>query len=138
MKRIGGEHVNEKSEPRSLRVQKRTRTRSLAIVFALTILVGGAALLFGAHAPSKAESKGTLYIVTSPPQSPSGGRVALNNRLALQPRADRLRHRLGQRFLSAGQEVSSLVGTLNINGRSVPISILRRQDGGGESISIQL
>jgi hypothetical protein len=113
--------------------------RNLLIALALASAVVGAALIFGVRASNSSAASNPMPVALSPTaQSASRSRVALNNRLSLQPQADRFRHRLGRRFLSAGQELSSLAGTLTVNGQSYPISILRRQDDDGERIAIRV
>lgn len=59
-------------------------------------------------------------------------------KLSLQPEADKLRRRLGQRFGTVGKERSVMVGTLTIGAQRTPISIVRTQDDKGESVEVAL
>ena len=65
---------------------------------------------------------------------PSGSRY--HSRLAFQPEADRLRRRLGQRFVKAGREVSLLTGILTVGSERRPVNIVRTQDEKGELVAI--
>ncbi|MEK6304173.1 MAG: hypothetical protein AABO41_26090 [Acidobacteriota bacterium] len=62
----------------------------------------------------------------------------LTGRLALQPEADRMRRRLGQRFLAAGREVSVITGTLTIGAERQSISITRNQGDDGERVEVSI
>ncbi len=61
----------------------------------------------------------------------------LNAKLALQPEANRMRRRLGNRFLTQGNSISTLVGTLTTGGQSQMVRIVRGYGENGESISIE-
>lgn len=78
--------------------------------------------------------------VTSGPlsQPNASARSHLNGRLALQPEADKLRRRLGQRFLVRGREVSVLVGTLLVGAERYTARITRSQDDDDERLTIAL
>ena len=65
-------------------------------------------------------------------------RSRLQNRLALQPEADKFRRRLGQRFLTTGREMSVLVGALNLGSERYTARITRRQDDDDERLTITL
>ncbi len=60
----------------------------------------------------------------------------LHTKLSLQPEAEKLRRKLGQRFLAAGKERAVLVGTLIIGGQQSPITIIRTQNDDGESVEV--
>ncbi|MGH9843174.1 MAG: hypothetical protein ACREEM_30925, partial [Blastocatellia bacterium] len=62
----------------------------------------------------------------------------LQNRLALQPEADKLRRRLGQRFLAPGREVSTLVGTVTLGSDRQMVRLVRSQDDDDERLTIAL
>ena len=70
-------------------------------------------------------------------QTPSASGY-LQNRLALQPEADKLRRRLGQRFLTRGREVSVVVGALTLGSERYTARIIRRQDDDDERLTIAL
>ncbi|MCI0391523.1 MAG: hypothetical protein MOB07_22500 [Acidobacteria bacterium] len=78
----------------------------------------------------------TKHGVTAVQPTPARGR--LQNRLALQPEADKLRRRLGQRFLAPGREVSTLIGTLNLGADRQTVRIVRSQDDDDERLTIAL
>ncbi|HIK12994.1 MAG TPA: hypothetical protein IGS52_22500 [Oscillatoriaceae cyanobacterium M33_DOE_052] len=61
-----------------------------------------------------------------------------HNRLSLQPVADRMRRRLGQRFQSPGREVSVMLGTLTIGTERHTVRIIRKQDLDSEQVDILL
>jgi hypothetical protein len=62
----------------------------------------------------------------------------LLSRLRLQPEADKLRRRLGQRFTNSSLGVSVLLGTLTIGNSSRPIRITRAQDGEGDQVAVTI
>lgn len=61
----------------------------------------------------------------------------LNAKLSLQPEANRLRRRLGNRFLSQGNTFSTLVGTLTLGGQSQIVRIVRSFSENGELVAIE-
>ena len=62
----------------------------------------------------------------------------LEAKLTLQPEADRMRRRLGQRFQAPGREVSSMTGTLTVGSDHKPVRITRIQNEAGEQVSVAL
>jgi hypothetical protein len=83
-------------------------------------------------------SKETTARLSASQGAPTSPRKQLTGRLALQPEADRMRRRLGQRFLTPGREVSAIVGTLSIGADRQSISITRTQDEDGEQVQISI
>lgn len=69
---------------------------------------------------------------------PTPARGNLRNKLSLQPEADRLRRRLGQRFLAQGREVSVLLGTLTLGSERSTVRIVRSQGDDDERLTIAL
>jgi hypothetical protein len=65
-------------------------------------------------------------------------RVKLQSRLSLQPEANKLRRRLGKRFIVAGKERSILVGTLTVGTQRSQVTVIRTQDDEGEKVEIAL
>jgi hypothetical protein len=65
-----------------------------------------------------------------------GGRW--RNGLALQPEAEKLRRRLGRRFLAPGREVSVLAGALTLGSERYTAQITRSQDDDDERVMIVL
>lgn len=61
----------------------------------------------------------------------------LNAKLAVQPEANRMRRRLGNRFLTQGNSISTLVATLTIGGQSQMVRIVRGYGENGESVVIE-
>ena len=80
----------------------------------------------------------TAVMTTSMAQPNSLTRSHLNGRLRLQPEADKLRRRLGQRFMVRGRELSVLVGTLLVGGERYTVRITRSQDDDDERLAIAL
>ncbi|GEM_PF-907358 len=109
--------------------------RKLMTVLVAASLGCGATAFFAARAYNSPAP--ALTAAATAPQG-SSSRSRLNSRLAFQPEANRFRHRLGQRFISAGREMSSLVGTVTISGQAFPVTILRRQDDDDEQVSISI
>lgn len=72
------------------------------------------------------------------PQGSPGPRENLHSRLSLQPEADKLRRRLGRRFVAAGKERAMLTGTLTIGANTSPVRIVRTQNDDGEHVEIAL
>ena len=58
--------------------------------------------------------------------------------LGMQPVADMMRRTLGQRFLIPGQEISTVTGTLVVNGASHSINLIRTATGEGDQASMAM
>ena len=71
-------------------------------------------------------------------QATGRSRTQLDASLTLQPEADRMRRRLGQRFQAPGLEVSSMSGLLTVGGDQKPVRITRTQDEEGEQVAVSL
>lgn len=69
---------------------------------------------------------------------PTSARGGWQNRLALQPESDKLRRRLGLRFLTPGREVTTLVGALTLGAERQTARIIRTQDEDDERLMIAL
>lgn len=69
---------------------------------------------------------------------PNPVRGRWQNKLALQPEADRQRRRLGQRFLAPGRESSVLTGALTLGADRRTVRIVRSQDADDERLTIEL
>lgn len=120
------------------------RNRKLKLLGALvvTVLTCCAALAFAVSAynrasPDPAKSRGitaTAPALQATPQ-PQG---LLYSRLAVQPEANGMRRRLGQRFLFKGREVSLITGTLTVGKEAHAVTIRRSLEGDGEHISFAL
>jgi len=67
---------------------------------------------------------------------PNPIRGRLHNRLALQPEANKLRRRLGQRFLAPGREVSVQTGVVTLGADRQTVRIVRSQDDDDERLTI--
>lgn len=92
---------------------------------------------------SSARSEGNLATsargaTSSPAQGTSSRRNRLLGRLALQPEADRFRRRLGQRFLTAGREVTVWLGTVTQGTERYNARITRTQEEDGEHVTVAL
>jgi hypothetical protein len=109
--------------------------RKLMTILAAVLLACGAAAIFAARAYN---SPAPAPVASATMQGGGRSRSRLHSRLAFQPEVDRLRRRLGQRFVSSGREVSSMIGSVTINGQGFPVTIIRRQDDDDEQISISI
>lgn len=117
------------------------RVRRFAIVVATLGFVGGLVLIFVAR--ERAASGG--YAVAAPrvnmpaPQQPGIQRPSrLRSRLSQQLDADRLRRNLGERFLIAGREQTTLTGMLTVGTSVRPVRIVRTQQDDGEQVEISI
>jgi hypothetical protein len=61
-----------------------------------------------------------------------------HGRLLVQPVADKLRRRLGQRFDLSGREISTMTGTLTVGSSQHAVTYVRTQDESGERVDIAL
>jgi hypothetical protein len=104
--------------------------------------LGAMVLIF--VAPERAASGGgavpALRLVTPAAQQQPGIQrpSKLRSRLSQQLDADRLRRRLGERFLIAGREQTTLTGTLSVGGSARPVRIVRTQQDNGEQVEIAI
>jgi hypothetical protein len=111
------------------------RKRKPVLVLAAVLLACCAAAIFAARAynppaPNRPNS-------SIPPQG-IRSRSRLESRLGINPQADRMRRRLGQRFIAAGREIATLTGTLTMGGQTQTVTIIRRQDDDSERVSVSL
>ena len=104
------------------------------IGFALISLVAGA---LNVSIASKRDLRGP---VPPPPaiQPTSRPPSLLHSRLSLQPEANKMRRRVGQRFIAGGPRVSVLTGTLVRGSDTRAIVIRREQRDDGEHLTITL
>jgi len=109
--------------------------RKLMTILAAVLLACGAAAFFAARAYN---SPAPAPTASATMQGGGRSRSRLNSRLAFQPEANRFRHRRGQRFISTGREMSSLVGTVTINGQTSAVTIIRRQDDDDEQVAVSI
>jgi len=117
--------------------------KSLGLVLVGILIIGGSvltqALIKGVKQPL-APSKLSNYLPTGISASQAGqkARSKLSDRLTLQPEADRLRRRLGNRFIDSELDQSIIAGMLTIKGNLHPIQIIRTQIDDGENITVAL
>jgi len=110
----------------------------------MVVLLIGSALLAAAvraynHATLNAANvtrPSTAFPLVQGGPAPRLGR--LQTRLSSQPQADRLRHRLGQRFVGSGKERTILTGTVTIGADRSLVRIVRTQTDDGELVEIAL
>lgn len=114
-----------------------SRYRSAKFVLASLIAVVVIAMVTFTARAWRNKSGSVARPEISAPQ-PTAARGRLQNRLALQPEADKLRRRLGQRFLTTGREMSVLVGALTLGAERYTARITRRQDEDDERLTITL
>jgi hypothetical protein len=105
----------------------------LAPLMAIALI---ALVTFTARAWRAKTSSTTKQDASAAQPTPARGRS--QNRLALQPEADKLRRRLGQRFLAPGREVSTLIGAVTLGADRQPVRIVRSQDDDDERLTIAL
>ena len=58
--------------------------------------------------------------------------------LSLRPEALGVSRQLGNRFKSINQGISTVVGTLSVNGEQQPLVLMRRQTDSGETVEMQI
>lgn len=108
------------------------------------LIVGIAALvtMTGVGAAIRSFDSSVRVTETGPAPAPQAGpatRSRLHSRLGVQPDANRMRRRLGQRFLRRGREMIVQTGALTVAGQSQPVTIARAQDDDdGEQVSIAI
>jgi hypothetical protein len=111
-----------------------TNTRRAVVI---AVLVCAVSILFVVQAYNRSAPGPSLKAASAAQGRPqSQGR--LHSRLSLQPEADRMRRRLGQRFVAAGREESVLTGTLTIGTERHVIRIARTQDEDDERVAIAI
>lgn len=120
------------------------RNAQIKLTLTLVLIAASSAVAFVSRAynqPPRSLAKlspGAVAAKSSATQGVQQQRRLPSGRLALQPEADRLRRRLGQRFLEQGQEVTSVTGTLTIGTERQTLRITRTQGEDGERIEIAL
>jgi hypothetical protein len=103
-------------------------SRSISVAKRILLLMA-CAFLCGASA---------RWIVIIHAQDTKDKNPSFQSKLALQPEADRLRRRLGLRFLSPGREDTILSGLLTVGAVQSYVQIARMQDSGGEQVAVSL
>lgn len=121
----------------------RSRTRRLTAVLAMLIGAVALAVVVRAynHEPEPRVQPAKLSTaLPSAFQTTSPGRDRrLLSRLSFQPEANKMRRRLGKKFVEPGREVTVSTGTLTIGADHQPIRIVRTQDAEeGEQVSIAI
>lgn len=118
----------------------RLRVRWAGLIVA--VLMGTALLAVAVRAYNHATLNPVIPTKATAPRLLQGNsavqRGAPYARLSLQPEADKLRRRLGQRFLAPGRERTAIVGSLTIGGQQLPVLIVRTQNDDGENVEIGL
>jgi hypothetical protein len=136
----------------SIMISNKLRRRRAAVVGLLALLVCAGVMMAAkafysrtaefvtvqANATPSSEAPSPAEPLAATVQGISESRSPLHLRLALQPEADRMRRRLGQRFLKQGREVGVLSGTLTIGSSRQGIRITRLQGDDGEVVSMAL
>jgi hypothetical protein len=114
---------------------------AVGLVFIVAALIGAGLLAVAVRVSSagstKAMGPATALVSAEVPRVPSVVPIGrLHGKLSFQPEADKLRRRLGQRFLAAGREQLTITGTLTLGIEQHLVAIVRIQDDSGESVSI--
>ncbi|MEK6409750.1 MAG: hypothetical protein AABN34_22730 [Acidobacteriota bacterium] len=123
---------------------RRIANSRAGVVWSMVVLLIGSALLAAAVRAYNHATLNGLTVArpsTALPLVQSGVAPRLGRlltRLSSQPQADRLRHRLGQRFVGKGREQSILAGTLTIGADRILVRIVRTQNEDGEDVQIAL
>lgn len=118
------------------------RVRRFAMVVATLGCVGALVLIFVAR--ERAASGGAAVpaprlVMPAAQQQPGIQRPSrLRSLLSQQLDADRLRRRLGERFLIAGREQTTLTGMLSVGASARPVRIIRTQQDNGERVEISI
>ena len=122
--------------------EREKRVRRLAVVVATLGCLGAVVLIFVAreHAAAGGAAVPFPRMVMPAPQQQSGVQrpSRLRSRLSQQLDADRLRRRLGDRFLIAGREQTLLTGMLTVGTSVRPVRIVRTQQDDGEQVEISI
>jgi hypothetical protein len=113
----------------------RRRSAKFVLVFLLAA-VAISLVTFGARAWHNKRGSAVRQDPVAAQPNPVSGRW--RNGLAFQPEADKLRRRLGRRFLAPGREVSVLAGALTLGSERYTAQITRRQDDDDERVMIAL
>jgi hypothetical protein len=120
----------------------RLTARGTALLLSILIGVGLLTAVVGAYSRGRFKNSSSVNALPPPTRlvQPPGGTQIKNlfGRLSLQPEADRFRRRLGQRFLTGGEERSVLTGTLTVGGQRYEITMVRTQSDDGEQVEIGL
>jgi hypothetical protein len=119
-----------------------TSSRAGLLASIITILIGAVVLAAVVraynHEPDRAVGSTRTWPGPPPTQSTSpakSGRAL--SRLSFQPEANKMRRRLGQRFVLSGREVTASIGMLSVGSNRQPIRIVRTlDDEQGEQVSI--
>jgi hypothetical protein len=114
--------------------RRRSAKFALASVIALVIIMLATFTALAWRNKNRSAAKPNLASL----HQPTAARDRLNSRLARQPEAARLRHRLGNRFLAPGREVTTLIGALKIGAQQYTARITRSQADDGESLTVGL
>lgn len=106
------------------------------------VLIGGVLLGVVVRAYHTETAKGVLPTKASTAPLAATGPVKqrrLLTRLSFQPEANRMRRRLGKRFVVPGREVAVTTGVLTMGSDRQPVRIVRTQDDEqGEQVSIAI
>jgi hypothetical protein len=122
---------------------KRALRKRIAVpALILGLLIACAALTFAVRAYNRRAVESILPARTPAPvlssQTGTGLQGRLNAKLSLQPQADLLRRRIGQRFLISGREIALLTGTLVVKGETHAVQVTRQRNDEGENLTIAL
>jgi hypothetical protein len=113
-----------------------------ALICCATVVLAVRGYSIKAPAPVKSSSSARIPVAAVPSvattQGGSQSKSRLHSSLGLQPEADKMRRRLGRRFLRAGQEIGDITGTLTTGNVRQGIRITRTQNDDGEAVSISL
>lgn len=123
------------------------RRRAMVFTIAALICCAGVAIAVRAYNTKTSELGESSSITKLPaaalpsvvtPQSGAQTRSRWHTKLALQPEADRMRRRLGQRLAASGRELLVMTGTLSVGAEQHAVRIVRSQEEEGERVGIAL
>lgn len=131
-----------KVNPRTSGVGKMRGSEALRSLSIVALLMGAALLAAAVHAYSHRTPNPASVTSTSPvlglPQSTGSPRGSLYRELYFQPEADKLRRKMGQRFLAPGREVAVLTGVLTLGNDKQAVRVIRSQTDDGEQVAVAL
>jgi hypothetical protein len=110
---------------------------TVAVLAGSLLLLGAAVGAYNHSALKRINDKNALNAL-APAQASVPQARKHTGRLSLQPQADKLRRRLGQRFLAPGRERATILGTLTFGSQQSQVRIVRTQNDLGETVEIAL
>jgi len=105
----------------------------MAVAMAITVFVMNASNWFASSPHAK---EAPIAKDNASAQANASRQGVLNARLSKEPEVNRMRRRLGKRFLTEGNTITEAVGRLSTGDRQQPIRIIRGFNENGETVEI--